>query len=118
MIFKRRPAMDEDPIDFSALDPKRDSARFERMVQTVVMGARPPAAGLPPLLFGLIAWGRSAVAVAALLALAAWLPSLGRRSLGDANSPLMAGTDPVELVASGAGSDEGAPANELVPALG
>ena len=110
--------MDEDPIDFSALDPKRDSARFERMVQTVVMGARPPAAGLPPLLFGLIAWGRSAVAVAALLALSAWLPSLGRRSLGDANSPLMSGTDPVELVSSWAMTDDVPPEIDLVQAMG
>jgi hypothetical protein len=110
--------MDEDPIDFSALDPRRNSARFEQMVRTVVIGARPPAAGLPPLLFELIAWGRSAVAVAALLALAAWLPSLGSRGLGEANGPLMAGTDPVELVSSWAMTDDVPPEVDLVQAMG
>ena len=110
--------MDEDPIDFSALDPRRNSARFERMVQTVVVGARSPAAGLPPLLFELIAWGRSAVAVAALLALAAWLPNLGRSGLSDANSPLTAGTDPVELVSSWAMTDDVPAEIDLVQAMG
>jgi hypothetical protein len=109
--------MDEDRIDFYALDPKRNSGRFERMVQAVVAGARSPAV-LSQLLFGLVAWGRGAVAVAALLALAAWVPSLGGIGLSDANSPLTAGTDPVELVSSWATTDDVPPEIDLGQAMG
>jgi hypothetical protein len=49
--------MDDDRIDFSALDPKRHRLRFEQMVQAVVAGARSPAPA--PFARELVAWGRA-----------------------------------------------------------
>lgn len=67
--------MTNDRIDFSALDPKRDPERFERMVQQVLQGAR---AGVSPAqwLLEFLRWGRLGLAAAALVALAVWLPTL------------------------------------------
>ena len=88
--------MDDDRIDFSALDPKRDAIRFNRMVEMTLAGIRSSALGAPGLVHQLVVWGRTAVATAALLALAAWLPAL----FDDGRSPASAlrGGDPVELV--------------------
>ena len=92
--------MDNDRIDFSALDPKRNSRRFEKMVETVIAGARPHEPGISPLIRELVAWGRGAVALAALLAVTAWLPALIRDSFRAAESAPATGNDFVELVSS------------------
>ena len=89
--------MDDDRIDFSALDPKRDAIRFTRMVEMTLAGIRSSTLGAPKLVHQLVVWGRTAVAAAALLALAAWLPAL----LEDGRSPsasALRGSDPVELI--------------------
>ncbi|HTT71252.1 MAG TPA: hypothetical protein VMG32_08500 [Anaeromyxobacteraceae bacterium] len=70
--------MDDDRLDLSALDPKRDPDRFERMVKAVVAGVRPREARVHPLLLSLLGFGRMAVACAALLAAVAWVPALVR----------------------------------------
>jgi hypothetical protein len=70
--------MDEKRIDFSALDPKRDPAHFECMVNAVVAGVRPPATGADSLLQALLGWGRVAVACSVLLAVGIWVPTLVR----------------------------------------
>ena len=92
--------MDEDRIDFSALDPRRDPARFERMVQAVTAGAMPVA--VHPLLATLIGWGRVAVACGALAAVAAWTPALVRGPA--ASSVVSSRSDLVALVSSWARS--------------
>ncbi len=89
--------MDDDRIDFSALDPKRDPIRFKRMVEMTLAGIRSSASGAPGLVHQLDVWGRTAVAAAALLALVAWLPAL----FEDGRSPSASthrGSDPVELI--------------------
>ncbi len=89
--------MDDDRIDFSALDPKRDAIRFRRMVEMTLAGIRSSALAAPGLVHQLAVWGRTAIAAAALLALAAWLPAL----FEDGRSPAAGvhrGSDPVELV--------------------
>jgi hypothetical protein len=67
--------MTHDRIDFSPLDPKRDSERFERMVHKVMQGAR-VTTGPAQLLLEFLRWGRLGLAAAALIALAVWLPRL------------------------------------------
>ena len=87
--------MDDDRIDFSALDPKRDAIRFKRMVETTLAGIRSSALGVPRLVHQLVVWGRTAVAAAAALALAAWVLALfedGR------TASTLRGSDPVELI--------------------
>jgi hypothetical protein len=92
--------MDDDRIDFSALDPKRDTARFKRMVDSIVAGARSPVSAALFLVHELVSWGRPAVAIAALLALTAWLPTLVRNGSNWGQSPFSAMNDPVDLVSS------------------
>jgi uncharacterized membrane protein len=90
--------MDEDRIDFQALDPWRDPTRFERTVQAVVAGALPPAASTHTLLAALLGWGRVAIACASLLAIGSWVPALMRPREDGRTSP--APSDTVALVAS------------------
>lgn len=108
--------MDDDRIDFSALDVKRDPARFERMVQTVVAGARAPSPS--PLVLALVGWGRAAVAVAALVALTAWLPSMLRGGSGASEGTTESTSDPVELVSSWARTGQVPTDVDLFQALG
>ncbi len=109
--------MDDDRIDFSALDPKRDSARFERMVQAVVDGVRPPAPAVHPLVLELVGWGRAAVAVAACLGVAAWLPNLVHGGLSATDRPTSTESDPVELVSAWAETGKLPSDIDLVQAL-
>ncbi len=69
-------ARDSDKIDFSPLDPSREPAHWESLVQATLAQARPMAAVHP--LFASLASrsGRVALALAAAVALMAWLPSM------------------------------------------
>jgi len=87
--------MDDDRLDLSSLDPKRNPARFERMVKAVVAGVRPRDPPVHPLLLSLLGLGRTAVALAALLAAVAWVPALWRWREADRTR-----RDQVALVAS------------------
>jgi len=89
--------MDDDRIDFSALDPKRDAIRFKRMVETTLAGIRSSALGVPRVVHQLVVWGRTAVAAAAALALAAWVLALFEDGRSPSASTLR-GSDPVELI--------------------
>jgi hypothetical protein len=105
--------MDDDRIDFSALDLKRNRLRYERMVRAVVAGARTPAQ--PPFQRELVAWGRAALAIAALLAFIAWVPNLVRR---DSNVTTTTQSDPVQLVATWAETGRVPSDVDLVQTLG
>ena len=101
--------MSSDWIDFSPLDPKRDPDRFERMVRNVVSGVQ-RASTPAPLLLDFWRWGRLGLLAAALMALAAWLPSLTAQQHPAA--------DAVALVSSWAQNGE-VPANvDLIQTLG
>ncbi len=111
--------MDDDRIDFSALDPERDAQRFERMVQAVVAGAMggPPARALA---VEIVRFGRAALACAVLLAAAAWAPML-TRGAHDASRPSAAASrrqDPVELVSTWAEQGSVPSDLDLLAALG
>lgn len=71
--------MDRDPdrIDFRALDPSTDAARWESMIQATLARSR-PLATVHPLFTSIASRGRVALALAAALAAIAWLPSLLR----------------------------------------
>lgn len=88
--------MDDDRIDFSSLDPSRDALKWERLVRGVA--ARALAARPPTVLDGVSRWARPALAMAAGLALLAWLPALSARpSPTPARTP--AGRDAVASMA-------------------
>lgn len=65
--------MSDDRIDFGPLDPKQDELRFERMVRGVMVRTKRP--GLEDTV---TKYGVRALALAAGLALLAWLPVLAR----------------------------------------
>lgn len=100
--------MSEDRIDFSALDPKQDPARYDRMVARVLAGAQlqapPPEPMLPVYLIGVQSWGGKALALAALAAALVWLP----HSMTSRWTPSTASSngDTVELVSKWAQSGE------------
>ncbi len=67
-------SQDDERLDLRALDPTADEARFERLVRSTVRAAvalRRRSAELE-----VVRWWRPARALAASLALAAWLPVL------------------------------------------
>ena len=67
---------DDDKLDLSALDPTRDALRFERMVRSLSAKAvEQRSQQADPLSFA-VRWWRPALALAACLALLAWVPSL------------------------------------------
>jgi len=76
---------DEGRIDFSLLDPTADP-RFEQRIRRVMeQASRPPDA--PTLM---IRWWRLALALAASIALAAWLPgSLAQETVVDPATALL-----------------------------
>ncbi len=70
------------------------------MVDTIVAGARSPVSAALFLVHELVSWGRAAVAISALLALTAWLPTLVRNGSNWGQGPVAAVNDPVDLVSS------------------
>ena len=94
--------MDDDRIDFSPLDPMRDPARFERMVRAVAGARGPGASPAAGVSLELLRWGRAAVAIAAALAAAAWVPALVR----DRATARAGRGDAVDLVAEWAQAGE------------
>jgi hypothetical protein len=112
--------MTDRKIDLTALDPSRDEARWERMVRSVATrGAEGAARRRPgPLLLQLAAWARPALACAAALALAVWVPAWLRASRVETAIPAAAPTDRMARLAAGAASDDAGAATALLLALG
>ncbi len=65
---------DDERLDLGVLDPTRDEARFERLVRSTVAAAVARRRRSAELV--VVRWWRPALALAASLALAAWLPVL------------------------------------------
>ncbi len=81
--------MDDDRIDFSALDPSKNSRRWEALVQrTVDQSIVAPA---PPSPWTSLIRLRGAVAGFAALALLSWVPAL----TGDVQTSTDSSSDPV-----------------------
>lgn len=72
--------MDDERIDFGALDPSKSPRRWEALVQRTVERSiiAPPAA--PPSAWGSLVRVRVAVAGFAALALLSWVPAFTRES--------------------------------------
>lgn len=109
--------MDDDRIDFSALDPKREPMRFERMVQLTLAGLRLSGAGSAGLVRQVAIWGRAAMADAALVAVVAWLPALFAADQRVASNAVRA-TDPVDVVSQWANAGKVPAEVDPVDALG
>lgn len=75
--------MDEDRIDFSALDPHRSPQRREHQVQQVLAAIHAPSSTTAPLQDALLRRGPVFAGVALALLVAAWAPVLVR---GDGGS--------------------------------
>ena len=99
--------MENEPIDFSPLDPSRDQVRWERMVRAVA--ARGRAVRRPPIL----RYARPALAVAAIVALAVWAPLLIRRPGAE-----VATSDPATSLADWARSGETPAPSDLIGVFG
>lgn len=85
--------MDPDKLDLTPLDPSSDGARWEALVQRTAaraLAARRAVPAVSPLWLGLLSVGRPLLAVGALVAVLAWLPSLLR---GGAPTPAPAPAD-------------------------
>ncbi len=63
---------DDDPIDFSALDPSRNQLKWERFVQATMSRAIPQP---DPMWLSLATRGRMLLGFAAVVALLAWVPA-------------------------------------------
>ena len=102
--------MNDDPIDFSTLDPSRNAETWDRMVLALAMRG---AGRVPPLVLGdLVRCARAVLAVAAALAFLAWLPGLLSQR-GERRD-----SDPILLLAQWAARDEVPPTADLFRVLG
>jgi hypothetical protein len=108
--------MDEQKIDLSVVDPSRDAARWERLVQSVAR--RAVAARRRRLTVGgqLLAWARPALAIAAGVALVSWVGSLASP---EPDAPVAESQeDPAIVLARWASSDERPSATKILRVLG
>lgn len=88
--------MSDDRIDFGPLDPKQDELRYERLVRGVMARTKRP--GLSD---AVSKYGVRALALAAGLALLAWLPVLARDDAEETTPSRDAVTQFADLVAQG-----------------
>lgn len=88
--------MSDDRIDFGPLDPKQDELRFERMVRGVMARTKRPGLDATVTKYGV-----RALALAAGLALLAWVPVLARDDVEDTTPSRDAVTQFADLVAQG-----------------
>ena len=96
--------MDDERIDFSPLDPKRDEVRWGRIVTSLAAQAVAERRQRLSVQWQMARWARPVLAVAAGLCLLAW----AGRWLGNGRAPVDGGTPIVLTVANWA-------ANQQVP---
>lgn len=64
--------MDDERLDLSALDPSRDSARWDRLVTSIAERAAGKRREQLTMTHQLMVWARPVLAIAAALALVSW----------------------------------------------
>lgn len=108
--------MSQDKIDFSSLDPARDPARFDQMIQSVA--SRALEAHSRPLTISeqMGRWIRPALAMAAALAIVIWGAAL--LSNGAQSSTTQQKTDPAYVLSEWASSQERPSTSRIVQVLG
>jgi hypothetical protein len=105
---------DEEPIDFSALDPRRDELRFERLVRETTKRAL--SRREPTLVDVVPRMARPLLALAAGLAVLAWVPRLtAHEATGE---PTATARTPSEALADWALTGEAPSGQELFASLG
>jgi hypothetical protein len=68
--------MSDEKIDFSFLDPSRNTTRFDALVEDVVLRAFAARKGPATVSDQLLAWWRPALAAAAALAIIVWIAAM------------------------------------------
>jgi negative regulator of sigma E activity len=108
--------MKEERIDLSPLDPSRDEARWEAMIQSAV--SRGLAARERPYTIWsqLLEWAVPALAVAATAALAVWVGAViwGKSDQGSATRP----AEPTQVLTQWAAADASPATNRILEVLG
>ena len=107
---------DDEKIDLSALDPSRDGARWERMVQHVAdraVAPRPPA-----VVIDLYRHARPLLAAAAAIAALAWLPALASDGQRGQAATSAATSDSIATLAEWAERGEAPASADLLTTLG
>lgn len=107
--------MNDGPIDLSPLDPSRDRLRWERMIRATAARATRPRPN--PVLADLSSWARPLLAMAAALALLAWLPALLGRGAGT-TAAAAAARDPALSLSTWASTGELPATADLLATLG
>ena len=69
--------MDDERIDLSALDPSRDAARWDQMIESVAARALEARSRPSPVALQVVAWAPAALVLAAAAALVVWLAPTG-----------------------------------------
>lgn len=108
--------MNDGPIDLSPLDPSRDRLRWERVIRATAARAMRPRPNL--VLADLSSRARPLLAMAAALALLAWLPALLGRGSGAATGAGAAARDPALSLSTWASTGELPATDDLLATLG
>lgn len=72
--------MDDQRLDLSLLDPKRDRVHWSNLVQSVTRRARQLERPRQEFLHLVLCWGRPALAIGAFIALFCWAGATGSRT--------------------------------------
>lgn len=106
--------MNDEPIDFSPLDPSRDARRWQARIDGIVaetMRARQRRLGL---MSQLLSFAKPALAIAAALALVSWAGAMQYRS----QPSVRASAHPATNLLEWAANDQVPSANEVFESLG
>jgi hypothetical protein len=76
--------MDDQRLDLSLLDPRRDRAHWSTLVQSVTRRARQLEPPRQEVLRLILCWGRPALAIGAFVALFCWAGATGSRAASGA----------------------------------
>lgn len=107
--------MDDERIDLSPLDPSRDAARWDQMIESVATRASAGRQRPSPVAVQVVAWAPAALLLAAAAALVVWLAPTG----DSARAPSSGAQQPAALaLARWASTGELPETSDLLETLG
>ena len=105
----------DDRIDFSALDPARDSTRWAHTVESVASRARQSRQRRHTVGRQMLAWAGPALAAAAAIALVSWIGAFTRHQPAASNP---AASEPAYVLSTWAANNERPEPSEILSVLG